>query len=223
MLRSEHRAPDGAPSITALARWSSGRAEADLQFLALDHLGPGDGRTMGMVMVALMDVASRGTVSLVDDDPMSDPIVELRMLSDPGGEDERRLRIGLEGLLRLLDTPAMSAVADAVYLDDQGTTPQMLTGRDVGDFLRRNLADYVHPVGTCAMGLPDDPMAVVDPDGHVIGHEALSVCDASIIPVLPRANTHLPVTIVAEAMARRWTTASRRGGDITSEPSSRNG
>lgn len=206
VLRSEHRAPPGAASVTALVRLSSGDAEGDLQFLALDHLGPDDGRGLGMVMVALMDVASRGRVALTSPDPHVDPLVEMHMLSDPDGHDERRLRVGLQALLDLLDTPALRAVAEEVYLDDRGTTPELLGGRDLGEFLRANLADYVHPVGTCAMGRSDDPAAVVDLDGHVIGYEALSVCDASVIPVLPRANTHLPVTIVAEELARRWTT-----------------
>jgi choline dehydrogenase-like flavoprotein len=44
-------------------------------------------------------------------------------------------------------------------------------------------------------------MAVVDGVGRVIGVEGLRVIDASILPGLPRANTHLTVLAVAERLA----------------------
>ena len=55
-----------------------------------------------------------------------------------------------------------------------------------------------HPVGTCAMGAEDDDSAVVDRRGRVLGIDGLSVIDASIMPVIPRANTCLPVLMLAE-------------------------
>jgi choline dehydrogenase-like flavoprotein len=52
-----------------------------------------------------------------------------------------------------------------------------------------------HPVGTCAIG------TVVDGDGSVRGTEGLYIADASIIPTIPRANTHLTVLAIAEKLA----------------------
>ena len=49
-----------------------------------------------------------------------------------------------------------------------------------------------HPVGTCALG------SVVDRGTRVIGAEGLNVVDASIMPTIPRANTNLPTSMVAE-------------------------
>jgi 5-(hydroxymethyl)furfural/furfural oxidase len=51
------------------------------------------------------------------------------------------------------------------------------------------------------MGLPDDPSAVTQADGRVIGVDGLSVVDASIMPTIPRANTFVPVLMVAERAA----------------------
>lgn len=62
---------------------------------------------------------------------------------------------------------------------------------------RRSFGTY-HPVGTCAMGHETDPLAVVDSAGSVLGVEGLSVVDASIMPSIPRANTNLPVLMIAE-------------------------
>jgi 5-(hydroxymethyl)furfural/furfural oxidase len=64
----------------------------------------------------------------------------------------------------------------------------------------RSFGTY-HPTGTCRMGTADDPSAVTQPDGRVIGVEGLSVVDASIMPNIPRANTFVPVLMVAERTA----------------------
>ena len=60
---------------------------------------------------------------------------------------------------------------------------------------------YYHPVGTCAMGRVDDPLAVTDPKGRVHGLENVFVADCSIMPVIPRANTNLPAVVVGERIA----------------------
>ena len=51
------------------------------------------------------------------------------------------------------------------------------------------------------MGAADDPSAVVDPMGRVRGVENLRVADASIMPIIPRANTNLPTLMIAEKLA----------------------
>jgi 5-(hydroxymethyl)furfural/furfural oxidase len=58
-----------------------------------------------------------------------------------------------------------------------------------------------HASGTCRMGRPDDRQAVVDPQGRVYGAEKILVVDASVIPVLPSANTNIPVIMIAEKMS----------------------
>jgi 5-(hydroxymethyl)furfural/furfural oxidase len=63
-----------------------------------------------------------------------------------------------------------------------------------------------HVAGTCAIG------SVVDSEARVIGVEGLRVVDASIMPVLPRANTNLPTVMVAEKCAAHIAAARRGGG-----------
>jgi 5-(hydroxymethyl)furfural/furfural oxidase len=69
--------------------------------------------------------------------------------------------------------------------------------------LLASIAPMGHPVGTCAMGRADDPLAVVDPHYQVYGFENLFVVDASIMPVIPSANTNLPTLMLAEHAADR--------------------
>ena len=51
------------------------------------------------------------------------------------------------------------------------------------------------------MGAADDARSVVDPHCRVIGVTALRVIDASIMPTVVRANTHLTTVMIAEKMA----------------------
>lgn len=60
-----------------------------------------------------------------------------------------------------------------------------------------------HPVGTCAMGRSGDPMAVVDGGFRVHGIDNLFVVDASVMPVIPSANTNLPTLMLAELAVER--------------------
>lgn len=71
----------------------------------------------------------------------------------------------------------------------------------LSDFILRHCAGVYHPVGTCRLGALDDPMAVVGPDCRVRGVGGLLVVDASVMPSIPRANTHFPVLAIAERAA----------------------
>jgi 5-(hydroxymethyl)furfural/furfural oxidase len=68
-------------------------------------------------------------------------------------------------------------------------------------YLNRSVVGVWHPVGTCRMGAASDPMAVTDSSGRVRGVEGLRVCDASLMPTIPCANTNIPTIMVAERVA----------------------
>ena len=63
--------------------------------------------------------------------------------------------------------------------------------------------DVQHAAGTCRMGSATDRNAVVDPLCRVIGVQGLRVIDASIVPEMVRANTHLTAVMIGEHMAAR--------------------
>ena len=62
--------------------------------------------------------------------------------------------------------------------------------------MRQSAATLYHPVGMCKMG--SDRMSVVDDKLRVHGLEGLSVIDASVMPVIPRGNTHAPTVMIGE-------------------------
>lgn len=68
-------------------------------------------------------------------------------------------------------------------------------------FVETFLGTSWHPCGTCRMGRPQDPDAVTDARGAVIGTTNLFVADASLMPRITRTNTNLPTIMIAERMA----------------------
>jgi choline dehydrogenase-like flavoprotein len=204
-LKPEGRmASADAPLLTSMLRYSSGLADAgpnDMQMLAFGAIGPTDGALVGARLIgAVMRVFSSGAVRLASSDPRVDPIVEFEMLSDE--RDLVRLRDCVHRMIDVVTHPAVvaiteSAVALTTPLDDLGTDDAIDT------WLVEHVTDYVHAVGTCRMGRADDPSAVVDLECRVRGYHGLRVCDASVMPDLPKANTHLTVVAVADELARR--------------------
>ncbi|WP_448785060.1 GMC family oxidoreductase [Brucella intermedia] len=69
------------------------------------------------------------------------------------------------------------------------------------DFISNSVTGVWHASGTCRMGAATDPMAVTDSAGRVYGVSGLRVCDSSIMPSIPRANTNMPTLMLAERMA----------------------
>lgn len=63
------------------------------------------------------------------------------------------------------------------------------------------IAPMGHPVGTCKMGDPNEATTVVDPSCCVVGVPGVRVVDASVMPVIPSANTNLTTIMIAEKAA----------------------
>lgn len=188
----------GQRVISSVVRYSSGLAgagPADMQIIPLGTAGPDPELAgVGALGVAAMQVFSRGRVALQSDDPLADPSIEFRMLSDE--RDRVRLVDGLQRLRKLVADPAITAVADMALAGEQplDTVPDEA-------YLDAAVTNYVHAVGTCRMGAAGDPAAVVDPQCRVQGFDGLRVVDASVMPDIPRANTHLTTLAIAERIA----------------------
>jgi len=75
------------------------------------------------------------------------------------------------------------------------------TDAQIDEFIRQKVETAYHPSCSCRMGAVDDPGAVVDPQGHVIGMSGLRVVDASIMPSITTGNLNAPTIMLAEKMA----------------------
>lgn len=87
-------------------------------------------------------------------------------------------------------------------ITDAPPIPDLLADDTVLEaYVRKAVGGTWHASCTCRMGRPDDPLAVTDPTGGVYGVDGLTVCDASIMPHVPSANTNLPTLMMAEKIA----------------------
>lgn len=100
----------------------------------------------------------------------------------------------------VLDAPAAvrrAVIARAVGRErmlDRAKAPEPFSA----ELVRASATPMFHVAGTCAMGGDDNPHAVVDAACRVRGVQGLRVIDASIMPVVPRANTNIPTLMLAE-------------------------
>jgi choline dehydrogenase-like flavoprotein len=179
----------------------AGAGPNDMQMIWFGAAGPTDDTLVGgRLLGAAMRVFSSGEVRLRSDDPHLDPIVEFNMLSDE--RDLVRLRDCVRRMIDVVRSPAVQAISDGILA--LTTALEALDTDDAIDaWLTANVTDYVHAVGTCRMGAAGDPGAVVDTDCRVIGYDAVRVCDASVMPDLPKANTHLTTVAIAERLIER--------------------
>jgi choline dehydrogenase len=144
-----------------------------------------------------MTPLSRGSVQLTSADPFATLKIDTAYLSDPEGHDLAILWNGIE-LVRnyACQAPLANLIGEEISPTAEYKTPEEVRGDNL---------HYYHPVGTCKMGPESDPSAVVDARGKVYGVDNLYVADASIMPVVPRANTNIPALVVGERIAA-WLT-----------------
>ena len=115
----------------------------------------------------------------------------------------RRNELAMGAVGRMLDGPGWLRRPILRHLVSNAPPLQRLTADParLEAYLRAHTMSVWHVSGTCRMGQADDPMAVTDTEGRVIGAEGLRVVDASVMPNIPRANTNLPVLMLAEKLA----------------------
>ena len=136
----------------------------------------------------------------------------VRSVVFPSSYSPRVAKIAMPGLFNAMQRGLLSLLLDIAGplrkalihgLVTQGVTLDKLLADDVvlTEFVRKNVGGTWHPSGTCRMGRSDDPAAVTLSDGRVIGVGNLRVCDASLMPSIPCANTNLPTIMIAERIA----------------------
>jgi choline dehydrogenase len=148
----------------------------------------------GFALVAAVVVpASRGCVRLAANDPQAAPLI------DPGFLREPRDTSLLEEGLRLIRQVAATAAVSELRKSEVWPGADVRTSAGLRNYIRRTVASYDHPAGTCRMGTGAD--TVVDTRLRVRGLAGLRVADASVMPSIPNAQPHATVLAIAERAA----------------------
>jgi choline dehydrogenase-like flavoprotein len=188
-----------APSQLGLFTRSDPRRErANIQYhvqpLSLDRFGePLHSFPAFTASVANVQPTSRGFVRLSSPDPADKPAIQPNYLST---DDDRRVAAdSIRVTRRIVAQPALQRFQPVEFLPGEAA-------RDEDDSLLKAAGDIgttiFHPVGTAKMGLPSDPMAVVDERLRIFGLEGIRVVDASVMPTITSGNTNSPTVMIAE-------------------------
>jgi choline dehydrogenase len=189
-----------APSQLGLfTRSDRDQVRANLQYhiqpLSLDRFGePLHKFPAFTASVCNLQPTSRGTVRLRSRDPTAPPAIRPNYLSTD--EDRRIAASAIRLTRRIASQPALALFHPQEYLPgpavrDDDEAGLVEAAGDIGTTI-------FHPVGTAKMGLPSDPMAVLDDRLRVIGIERLRVIDASAMPTITSGNTNAPTMMIAE-------------------------
>ncbi len=169
--------------------------------LKVADMFPARASTSGLSTIAGLTVcfnksASRGSVRISSADPHARPDVSLNCLGEKG--DVAPLMEGIRLAWRLLQHAGLRSRFEQILAWTDG-----MVASDVA--LERAVMTFVRPAahfcGSARMGPSPDRGAVVDAQGRVHGTDNLWVADASIMPRIPGAPTHLTVLMIAEKIA----------------------
>jgi choline dehydrogenase/4-pyridoxate dehydrogenase len=176
----------------------------DVQILF--HAGPRDARPYlppfrrafadGFAAVAaVLRPESRGRVALASADPATPVRIHQNFLA--ADRDWRTLRAGIRLVRAIAKQRSLAPYVAAEIAPGPGKD----TDADLDAHIRATAITVHHPLGTCKMGLPSDPLAVVDPELRVYGASGLRVVDASAMPDLVGGNINAAVVMIAEKAA----------------------
>lgn len=145
------------------------------------------------IACCLLEPVARGTVRITSADASNPPIVEHMLLRHDA--DLHRLAEAASRALEILQSPPLKAYIREIECPVTLDAPVAIWN----EYLQKSGFRGDHPCGTCRMG--GDEQSVVDPRLRVRGIGGLRIVDASIIPVIPKANTNATVLMIAEKAA----------------------
>lgn len=190
-----------APSQLGLFTRSDPRQlRANIQYhvqpLSLDRFGqPLHSFPAFTASVCNLRPTSRGSVEIDGVDAQLPPKIVLNYLQTP--EDRRVAADAIRLTRRIAQAPALRRFSPQEWRPgpELKSDEQLVSAAgDIGTTI-------FHPVGTCKMGLRDDPNAVVDSELRVYGVGGLRVVDASVMPTITSGNCNAAVIMIAERAA----------------------
>jgi choline dehydrogenase-like flavoprotein len=187
--------PDDAPNLQTILRLTAtgSEREHDLQITPFAIRRDGGRRELGMsISLQLPD----GEGDVLASGPELEDRARIRWPFTAMPSNVARLRDGWRTAVAIARASGLLAAPDALDAEVR------MSDEEIDRLVADSHTAFYHGVGTCRMADRDDA-GVVDADGRVFGVDRLRVCDASIIPTVPRSNTNLAVMAIAERLVER--------------------
>lgn len=184
----------------AFIRSRAGIRYPDIQFHFLPLAVAYDGSRLAsehgfQAHVGPMRSRSRGFVRLASGDARTPPRIRFNYLSHPDDLVEMRAAV------RLTREIFAQSAFDPYRGREIQPGAEVTSDAAIDAFVRARAESAYHPCGTCRMGDPRDPTAVVDPEARLIGIERLRVVDSSIMPSITNGNLNAPTIMIGEKAA----------------------
>ncbi|PIB00728.1 Versicolorin B synthase [Cercospora beticola] len=172
---------------------------ADFWFPVLQQ--PLNFRQYASVFTAMVATTSRGNVTIRSPDANIPPIISPNYLETRANQE-----VAISWFRRMREIWATPDLQSITIPQPDGSPEfwpgwQIDTDEEILDLIRSSFMTVWHASSTCKMGLPQDPMAVVDTRGRVYVTQNLRVCDASIMPILPPGHPQSTIYALAEKIA----------------------
>jgi choline dehydrogenase len=151
-----------------------------------------------IVAVGLVRPTSIGRLWLESADPAAAPRIDINLLATR--DDQLRMVEGFRISRELTATDPLRELVDSELVPG----PDAQTDEEILSAIEEYVGTYHHPTSTAPMGLDGDPDAVVDLHCRVLHTEGLRVVDASVLPDVTTAATHVITLGVAEHIARDY-------------------
>ncbi|XP_075222636.1 glucose dehydrogenase [FAD, quinone]-like [Lycorma delicatula] len=159
---------------------------------------PHQGEDAFSIVPVLLQPLSKGRVKLRSKNPFHWPLLYPNYFDHP-----RDLQILVEGIkmaVKITEMPAFAKFGTRLLRTPfPGCKDLQFASDEYWACTARHVTTNLqHQSGTCKMGPPTDPDAVVDPELRVYGIKGLRVVDASIMPVIPAGHTNAIVFMIGE-------------------------
>ncbi|RVX66396.1 hypothetical protein B0A52_09626 [Exophiala mesophila] len=142
----------------------------------------------------LQNNLSKGHISLESADPRVLPRVDPHFLEHPFDK-----RIAIETVREAVAIGKASAYSSTIRHMVHGPTGD--SDENILDFIRANLGQGYHSLGTCKMGPAGDENTVVDQQFRVVGLNGLRIADLSVCPILTCNHTQINAYLIGEKCA----------------------
>jgi len=169
----------------------------DLHLFPFLEPGENGGPILG-IEISLLRPGSRGAVAMMSASADQKPSINYRFLT------ERKDLAALVAGIRIARCLGNLLAKEGWVTKEQTPGTAVSSDTQIAEYVTTTVGIGNHGSSTCRMGTEQDALAVVDSRGRVRGYDNLVICDSSIFPSVPRANTNLPTAMVAERLAQLY-------------------